>query len=110
MRASTHWLHQRISAVIICLLIPGFWWFFYKLNMSSYSEFYILVSRPIVVLPLTFLFFFIIYHARLGLQVVLEDYVLQHKRKILILCVDIILALMFIIFSFSTITLLKGGI
>lgn len=110
MRASTHWLHQRISAAALCFFLPCIWWFFSTISRYSYNDLRSLISEPIVILPLTLFFFFTLYHTRLGLQVILEDYTKNRKKKQLILSVDIILSVLFLIFLYSAIRLIKGAI
>lgn len=108
MRASKHWLHQRITAVVLCFFIPGFWWLFKSINTSSYQDLHIKLSSPIALILLSTALIFIIYHARLGLSIVIEDYTQQVKRKILLLMSDVILLLLLLSFVYSFLMLLKG--
>ncbi len=108
MRASKHWLHQRITAVILCFFIPGFWWLIKAINTSSYQELHTKLCSPIVLILLSTALLFVLYHARLGLSVVIEDYTQQVKRKVLLFLSDAVLLLLLLTFICSILMLLKG--
>lgn len=77
-----HWWWQRVTAVF---LIPLFIWFtFSMITVSSYAlpDVINLFSSPLVAIGLTLLTTFVYFHAFLGLQVVIEDYVHANKTKI----------------------------
>lgn len=70
-----HWWLQRLTAVALMLLTPWFAWF--ALGMIGADQ---LTSRELIAQPLnaSLLSAFVLallWHARLGLQVVVEDYV-----------------------------------
>lgn len=76
-----HWLVQRFTA--IGNLVLGLWLLFVLVTMGdhSYGAMKDFFSRP---LPATALGLFVIstfWHARLGIQVMLEDYVHEHANK-----------------------------
>src|SRR5689334_943804 len=108
MRASKHWLHQRITAVILCLFIPGFWWLFKSINSSSYQELHGKLNNPITLILLSTVFLFILHHARLGLSVIIEDYTQHVKRKVLLHLSDAVFLLLSLSFIYSVLMLLKG--
>ena len=108
MRASKHWLHQRISAVLLCFFIPGFWFLAKALNTSSYKELHLTLSNPVCLTFLSAAFIFILYHAQLGLTVVIEDYTQATKRKILIHLTNAALLSLLLSFIYSILKLLKG--
>jgi len=73
--ATRHFLHQRITAV---LLIPLSLWmlvFFNKAMSASYADTVSWLVSPVNVLAVMAWTILVIYHAALGVQVVLEDYV-----------------------------------
>ena len=77
-----HWWLQRLSAVI---LVPLVLWFAVSLLSVAHADHATMkawVSRPfntaLLVVQLTAMF----YHARLGLQVVIEDYVHEELVKL----------------------------
>lgn len=70
-----HWLHQRVSAIALILLVP---WFLYSVlteDMTSYQGVVNWLDNPgdLVFLILTLVA--ALYHGALGLQVIIEDYV-----------------------------------
>jgi succinate dehydrogenase / fumarate reductase membrane anchor subunit len=77
-----HWWMQRITAV---MLIPLFIWFvgtMVTLVTASYGEAAALVRSPVAAGALSMLVVAIFYHAALGLQVVIEDYISAEGMQI----------------------------
>lgn len=72
---SGHFIAQRVSAVALLVLIPVFVWMIARLPDMSYEAARATFASPlgalVVLLTLTAAF----YHMRLGLQVVIEDYI-----------------------------------
>ena len=70
-----HWWMQRLSAV---LMIPLGLWFFYSLtgfeNLSP-DTLIMWLHQPVQALLMSLWVITVVYHAALGLQVVVEDYV-----------------------------------
>ncbi|MES2252929.1 MAG: succinate dehydrogenase, hydrophobic membrane anchor protein [Pseudomonadota bacterium] len=91
MRASKHWLHQRISAIITCFCIPGLWWLFNVINTCPYICARTQIASPSVLILMLIAVIFTFYHARLGLRVVVEDYVENSKRKIFFVAINTII-------------------
>ncbi|MES2607902.1 MAG: succinate dehydrogenase, hydrophobic membrane anchor protein [Pseudomonadota bacterium] len=108
MRASKHWLHQRVSALILFLFIPGIWWLFKTINTSSYRQLHLKLSSPMVLLLMSIALLLVLYHARLGLSIIIEDYTQQIKCKILLHAADAFLSLLLLSFAYSILMLLKG--
>ena len=78
-----HWLAQRTTALLLLALIP---WALYALVVlagSNHAEAAGFVARPLNASLLILLLASLLYHAVLGLQVVIEDYV--HCRGLEIL-------------------------
>jgi succinate dehydrogenase / fumarate reductase membrane anchor subunit len=76
-----HWLVQRFTA--IGNLVTGLWLLFSLIGLPNmhYATVHEWIARP---LPGTLLGLFVLstfWHARLGLQVVVEDYVHEHANK-----------------------------
>ncbi|MEC9406248.1 MAG: succinate dehydrogenase, hydrophobic membrane anchor protein [Abyssibacter sp.] len=70
-----HWWMQRVTAV---LLVPLSLWFVFSvacLMGSGYEATVAWVAAPWVAVALVIYFATLFYHAQLGLQVVIEDYV-----------------------------------
>lgn len=77
-----HWRLQRITAVA---LVPLSVWLILLLSQvlhSSYAQTLVWLSTPVNALALILWTITAFYHAALGLQVVLEDYVASAPRKI----------------------------
>jgi succinate dehydrogenase / fumarate reductase, membrane anchor subunit len=72
---TSHWTMQRITAVALLFLVP---WFVYFAVSLLGADFYSVRSAIAKPLNATLLLSFVIamfWHARLGLQVVIEDYI-----------------------------------
>ena len=80
-----HFISQRISAVALALL--GLWFLYSMLTIESLSYLDVLrfVASPINAVLLSLLSITVCYHAWLGIQVVVEDYVHAPGLKIVLL-------------------------
>jgi len=89
-----HWWAQRLTAVA---LIPLSLWFIYSLTTmltANYDTVVLWLSNLKNSLLMLFFILILYYHALLGLQVVIEDYVESvRQRKALLLFVKIIISL-----------------
>ena len=103
---SKHWWWQRLTAVA---LVPLSIWFVFSVAFSFTGEcaaavyVYLWIASPIVS---TFLIAFVVslfYHAQLGIQVVLEDYVHHEAMKLLLVLVTKFLSAVLVIFSIISI-------
>ncbi|MBL1140566.1 MAG: succinate dehydrogenase, hydrophobic membrane anchor protein [Proteobacteria bacterium] len=77
-----HWWAQRLTAV---LLAPLSLWFIYNLvavTGAEYSAVIAWIAQPINAALLLLFLFSLYYHAALGLQVVIEDYIESEWQKI----------------------------
>lgn len=82
-----HWWHQRLSAVA---LLPLSLWFVNGILGHIHADHAAVVewiSSPFVTVLLISLIVSIFYHAKLGLQVVIEDYVHHEFYKVAMLAV-----------------------
>ena len=78
-----HWWLQRITAVA---LIPLSFWPIVLLDLSfeaSYQETVTWLASPLNSICMVFWILSVFYHAVLGLQVVIEDYVSSEKWRII---------------------------
>ena len=79
-----HFIVQRITAVALMLLGIWFIWLVLKLLHLDYAGAHALVAQPLnAVLMLAFVVA-VFWHAQLGLQVVIEDYVHTHGLQLLL--------------------------
>lgn len=79
---SSHWLHQRITAII--LAICSIWLIvFIKYNIGKdLTHFVGTLQKPYNIVPLGILIITTFYHAMLGMRVVIEDYISCIKLRI----------------------------
>ena len=80
-----HWWMQRLTAIA---LIPLTLWFIISiatLNNASYTETVNWLSIPLVSIFMILLVSATLYHALLGVQVVVEDYIHEEGFKFLLL-------------------------
>lgn len=72
---TTHWWHQRLSAMLFLPLIAWLLWFVSRVSGASSAEVAALLAHPVNTGAAILLFGTLFWHAQLGLQVVIEDYV-----------------------------------
>jgi succinate dehydrogenase / fumarate reductase membrane anchor subunit len=70
-----HWWHQRVSAIALALLTPWFVVFAVGLIGDGQGEVRAAIAHPLTAALLAAFVLSLLWHARLGLQVVVEDYV-----------------------------------
>ncbi len=73
-----HWWMQRLTAVALAILSPWFVWMLVSLIGTDQGFVRATVANPRYALPLLAFVLALFWHAKLGLQVVIEDYV--HTR------------------------------
>lgn len=89
---SSNWRDERISAVLLLLLIPWLVYSILQLAGSGHREAAAFVAEPLNATLLILLILCLLYHAMLGLQVVIEDYIHHHGLNVLLLIAVRILA------------------
>lgn len=102
---SMHWWWQRLTAVA---LVPLSIWFTF--SVASFTgecaaAVYVWIASPIVATLLIAFVVSLFYHAQLGIQVVLEDYVHHEAMKLLLVLATKFLSAILVIFS--TISILR---
>lgn len=77
-----HWWHQRVTAAGNVLLLP--WLLISLLRLPSFEYKVVIewLSSPLAAVPMLLLILNVFYHMRLGLQVVIEDYVHDEAYKV----------------------------
>ena len=82
---SRSWLAQKVSAVVLAVLFLWFAFSFASLYGESYRDVATWVGTPINTVLLIVFIVAAFYHAILGLQVVIEDYVSKTCQRIVLL-------------------------
>ena len=84
--ARDHWRSQRETAVILFILT---FWFLYQLlfvlNSFDFIEVQIWARDPLNALIIVLTSLYMIYHAELGVQVIIEDYVSEKSSQLILL-------------------------
>lgn len=70
-----HWSMQRLTAIAIAALLPWFVWFVLQVIGADYDAVREFIARPLNASLLIAFTLSLFWHARLGLQVVIEDYI-----------------------------------
>jgi len=83
-----HWWAQRVSAVALVFLTLWFVAALLRVPLWSYEAFSGWIARPVNAGLLVLLAVALTYHSKLGVQVVLEDYVSHKFAKVVCLVVN----------------------
>ena len=70
-----HWWHQRLTAIALALLTPWFVIFAVGLIGAGHDTVRLAIAQPLSATLLAAFVLSLFWHAQLGLQVVVEDYV-----------------------------------
>jgi succinate dehydrogenase / fumarate reductase membrane anchor subunit len=77
-----HWKMQRLTAISNVLLVLWFLFSAMALSGSDYDEVRRWLASPVTASLMVLLIISTFYHARLGLQIVVEDYVHHEGAKV----------------------------
>ncbi len=109
--ARQHWVSQRITSIAIVIL--GFWFVYqllFVLTSFDHPEVFAWASDPLNAIILLLLSLYAIYHAELGVQTVIEDYVATKRLRTYTLYLLRFLRVMVVVISFVAIgCIIKGG-
>ncbi len=91
---TSHFWHQRLTAL---LLIPLVLWVGFSIAALPLDHATLVdwVRQPLVTVALLLLILALFYHAQLGLQTVIEDYVSSHARRTIVLLLSNLICLLF---------------
>ena len=78
-----HWWQQRVTAIANLVLMTWFIVSLVRLPDFEYQTVIAWLRQPIAAIPLLLLIASVFYHFRLGVQVMLEDYVQHEGNKVL---------------------------
>ena len=83
-----HWWLQRVTAVASLVLVLWFVFSLARLPSLDYASTRLWLAQPIVAVPMCLLVISVFWHFRLGVQVMLEDYLHGSKRVIAMLALN----------------------
>ena len=83
-----HFWRQRLTAVANIPLILFFLGFLISINGADYETVRSAFANPFVSLMFALVLFSALYHMRLGMQVIIEDYVISEGLKLLTIALN----------------------
>lgn len=87
---SEHWWRQRLTAIIMVLSVFWMVCFFKQVSGQEIDSMIMVVKQPYNIVMLSLFTLVAFYHAALGMQVVIEDYITcRLSRLVLILSIQI---------------------
>ena len=78
-----HWYAQRASAVLLLFLVAWLIWSMFQLAGADHEQARAFLAAPLNAAFMIVLLVSLFYHAMLGMQVVIEDYVHQPTLEII---------------------------
>jgi succinate dehydrogenase / fumarate reductase, membrane anchor subunit len=100
-----HFWHQRLTALANLPLLGFFVWFIVSHLGADRASLVASIKNPVVAIALLLTLTSVFWHMRLGMQVVIEDYVTSHSRKFLALILNS--AFVALLFAFAMYSILK---
>ncbi len=78
-----HWMKQKITAILNIPLVLWFVWSIVSLQGASHAQFVTWQAQPTNAVLMIMLIISVMYHAKLGAQVITEDYISAEWFKML---------------------------
>ena len=91
---TTHFWHQRLTSL---LLVPLVLWIGFSLAALplDHASLVSWIQQPLVTIALVVLVITTFYHAQMGLQVVIEDYISSHATRVFVLLTSNLICVVF---------------
>jgi succinate dehydrogenase / fumarate reductase membrane anchor subunit len=104
-----HWWRQRITAASNLFLLVWFLISLTRLSGFDYDSVHAWIGSAWVAVPLLLLVISVCWHARLGLQVLIEDYQHDESRIVTIVLIEFFLAVIAVTAIFSILRAALAG-
>lgn len=104
-----HWWRQRITAGSNLFLLAWFMISLTRLSGFDYDSIHAWVGSAWVAIPLILLVISVCWHARLGLQVLIEDYQENESRVMALVLIEFFLAVIAVTAIFSILRAALAG-
>lgn len=85
---TSHFWRQRLTAIANVPLILFFLWLVVSLNGAPHGDVVLALSSPLVSIVMLLVIISGIVHMKLGMQVIIEDYVHRERAKIILLILN----------------------
>lgn len=107
MRASVHWFHQRISGGVALLIIPLVWYVYIYSNGLNFTDLVLVFNKMWVCLITFMVLLSCVYHARLGINVIVDDYMPKKLCKKVMISFDLLVScvLLMVLYALSSLYL-----
>lgn len=100
-----HYIKQRVSAIALVFLVPWFLFSVIHAARAGYTGATEWVSQPLNAILLILTFGAAFYHMRLGMQVVIEDYLWKRSTRTAALVLNTFVAI--VLFAATSLSVLK---